>query len=190
MATVKKNTASTTKTTRKAPAAATPAPAGDDESKQQQEAAAEVTAPVTLGSRGKFTFEMEELPELPPEALQPARATSAVELPFKEWFPKMKHNGHIFLPRAFWTASKEDGGRNVPEDKATVGYARAKINGSFNEWKKKAAPEDGFERSLILIPRKAGEDNGRFKEDGISIFMQITKKAEQEPEPEQPQQED
>ena len=132
------------------------------------------TPVVALPSVGRFTFTMETLADIPvPKTAE--RTPSTLDLPFKSWFPTMKHNGHIFLPHEFWTAPKAEGGREVDPKKATSGYVRAKIRGAFNDWKAKD-PETRANRELILVPRKAGDGDGKFS-DGMSIFMQIVDKA-------------
>lgn len=130
-------------------------------------------APKVLGAVGRFSFALETVPEVPEPTL--SRGPSARDLPFKSWFGEMGHNAHVFLPHEFWTASADEGGRGVDPKKATVGYVRAKIRDAFNTWVSKDE-EARSDRRLILVPRKKGDDNGRFTEDGTSVFMQIVPK--------------
>jgi hypothetical protein len=125
---------------------------------------------ITLPSVGSFYFAMETVADIPAGLF---RSASALELPFKHWFPQMGHNAHIFLPRRFWTAPKAEGGREVAEDAATSTYVRSKVRDAFRKWQ--ATDEQFKNRVLILVERKAGDCGGEFKEDGFSVYLQINK---------------
>lgn len=130
----------------------------------------EATGPVEVGRIGAYVFTQEIVPEIP----KPHRSASANDLPFKGWFPGMRHNGHIFLPKRFWTNSADDKelpGREVDPESVTSVYVKSKIRDAFRKWKK----DDPLlsNRELILVERAKGDDNGSFTEDGMSIFMQI-----------------
>lgn len=109
---------------------------------------------------------MEVWPEIPADA---GRARSSLALPFQDWFPKMAHNAHVFLPTRFWTDE-----RKVDAEAVTPAYVKSKIRDAFRKWQ--AADAEGRKgHSLVLMARDAGDDNGRFTEAGMSVFMQIAK---------------
>lgn len=123
-------------------------------------------AAVELGKVGGITFTMEVWPEIP---VTSGRARSSLELPFKSWFPQMAHNAHVFLPTRFWTDE-----RNVDPERVTPAYVKSKIRDAFRKWQADDA-EGRKGHSLVLIARDPGDDNGRFTEAGMSVFMQIAK---------------
>lgn len=125
-------------------------------------------APVSLGRVGDFEFAMTVWPEIP--AL-PTRAASSLALPFRGWFPKMVHNGEVFVPTSFWIDQRE-----VEPEKVTAGYVKAKIRDAFRKWQRDE-PEASAGHSLVLIAREPGDDNGRITQAGMSVFMQITKES-------------
>lgn len=125
-----------------------------------------------LKTVGRFSFALDKGLEIPAAA---PRAPSAVELPFKEFFGEMEHNDHFFVPLSFWVSPKEEGGRGVAVEKAKVGYQRQKVRGAFNDWVKKDE-EHRSHLDIVLVPRQAGDDNGRFPEAGLSVFLQDKRK--------------
>lgn len=141
--------------------------------KTKPEDTTEDTAAKVLKTVGKFSFTLDKGLEIPPAA---PRSPSAVELPFKDFFGEMEHNDHFFVPLTFWTTPRGEGGRGAAEEKVTVGYQRAKVRGAFNDWVKKDE-ESRSHFDVVLVPRKPGDDNGRFPEAGLSVFFQDKRKA-------------
>lgn len=122
-----------------------------------------------------FDFEVEEglpIPELV------GRATSAIELPFKDRFDRMagKHGASFWLPDSYWTTPAPVG-RGVDAEKATSTYIRNKVRTSFNGWKKKDE-EARASHDILMVPRKKGDNNGKggtFEEPGFTVFMLVSK---------------
>lgn len=142
--------------------------------KKKPEMDTQETQAVPVKTVGKFSFVIETGIEIP--AAVP-RAPSAVELPFKDIFGTMKHNEHFFIPLSFWTSPKSEGGRGVPEEKASKpGYAKQKVRGAFNDWVKKD-PENRSNYDIVTVIRQPGDDNGRFPEAGLSVFFQDKSKT-------------
>lgn len=133
-------------------------------------------APTPTFRVGNFEFKVET--GLPIPKVIP-KAANANELPFKDWFGKMAHNDHVFIPHAYWTAPQTEGGRGVDmaaKKESLDTFARTKIRGSFRQWQGKADPQGSRDdRDIILVPRKKGDAMGdkgdTFPEAGMSLFM-------------------
>lgn len=129
-------------------------------------------APLFAETVGKFTFEVTVGPAIPAED---AAARVRDRLPIYNLFSKLPHNGHFFVPHAFWTAPKEEGGRAMKDpSKFSPQYARGKINDSFKQWLKNADSEGRKDWRLVFRKRVAGDDNGAggtFEADGYSVWM-------------------
>lgn len=124
-------------------------------------------APAPLKTVGRFIFALEQDVEIPKTAGR-GRPTNA--LPFHEMFSGMVHKSHIFVPASFWSAPKEEGGREVPVEKVTHGYQRNKLMTAFGDWRKKdEAAREKF--TLFLVNRNKGDDGGKYTEAGISMFL-------------------
>lgn len=136
-----------------APKAAAPAPA--------------VSEPKPLAHVGQFAFVVDKGVTIPD--IRPVERPQA--LPFKDIFDGMGHNDHMFIPRSYWTAPREDGGRGVPAEKATEPYAKTKVRDQFNGWKK--LDEAREKCRLVIMARKKGDEIGArvFEEPGVSFWM-------------------
>lgn len=122
---------------------------------------------------GRFSFAIERGVSIPQAA---PKASTANPLPFPAWFDKMQHNDHFYVPHSYWTAPAADGGRGADEKAASKpGYARAKVRGSFNAWKGLDKAREHLD--LTIANRKAGDDDGTFPEDGISVWLIDSKAA-------------
>lgn len=116
---------------------------------------------------GKFSFAIKsgvtipaDIPRVNPNAL-----------PFADHFGEMGHHEELFIPTAFWTGSKEDGGREVQADKATIAYQKDKLRNQMKLWKDRAEPKGSREHySLTFVPR-LGSEEGYEGQPGLSVFM-------------------
>ena len=121
-----------------------------------------------LKTIGRFTFALEEGVSIPADR---PRRPSAIELPFKDFFGHMEPGTCFFVPSAFWTAPVAEGGRGAkPEVAARSGYAREKLRGAFKLWRERD-PQGRADLELVIVARAAGEEDGRFTEPGLSVFM-------------------
>lgn len=139
------------------------------EAAEQADAAATPTVEqITAKTVGKFSFVITRGAPVP--VVTNTRAASQNELPFKEIFPAMQHNDLMFVPDAFWTAPKSDGGREVPAEKATPAFIKGKIRGAFNAWVSKE-PDTRKKWALSMMHWPAGGNNGAYPEAGMSYWL-------------------
>jgi hypothetical protein len=138
---------------------------------------------VELGQAGIFTFSKRTGVSVPEDAGR-VGGFAANPLPFKAWFGELAHNDATFIPEAFWTGKREEGGRGADLTKmkpSVAGYQKSKIRDAFNAWKKQEGKEaERANRSVILVYRKVGDTDStgfEFKEAGMDCFMQIEQPA-------------
>jgi hypothetical protein len=127
----------------------------------------------TDAAEGPRTFSFEPTFSLPIPEVVPQRAS---ELPFKDYFSKVEKDAkegkepHLFLPHAFWTAPKEQGGRGVPKmNPSADAYAKSKVRDQFNAWKKQDSARAKL--TLVLIARSGSEGIEGITEAGISFWV-------------------
>lgn len=137
----------------------------------------------TIAKFGKFEFALRKGVPIP-ETAPRTRGARQEETPYLAFFAVAEHNDELFVPQSFFTSPKTMGGRGIPASTATTSYMRGKIRDAFNRWKDKA--EAHKTRSLVLFPRKKGDQWGRdeeYPEDGFSVFIQITPQTAAEAAP-------
>lgn len=118
---------------------------------------------------GKFDFSVDTGFEVPADI---PKGSAPNDLPFREVFADMDakgHNSHSFVPTSFWTSPRDDGGRGVEAAKVTVAWQKEKLRGAFSTWKKKDDLRARWQ--LVLVPRVAGDMDGKIKEPGLSMFL-------------------
>lgn len=134
----------------------------------------ETTAPVVAPKQftvGKFNFAIRTGVAIPTDI---PKAPNPNALPFKDHFSDMADRAEMFVPTAFWTGAKADGGREVAADKVTIAYVKNKLRDQFKDWQgKDAEGRKGF--SIVMVPRLGTEEG--YTEAGMSLFLLHPEKA-------------
>lgn len=144
--------------------------------KQQTQTTAPAQAPKAI-TVGKFTFAIKTDAVIPADI---PKAPNPNAMFFAEAFSEMGHHQEIFVPAAWWTAPKSEGGRELEAEKvATFKQQKDRIKAQFDAWKAKDK-EARKDHSIVQVWRTDAVEG--YDQDGVSVFMVFPEALRPKPE--------